>query len=79
MLADIGFLTQVDPINYETFPTSDPRGRIIFPALIPATYWIFDYTTARDPAGVQLRKEFTVKPGEALDLGDIRIEKPPAS
>ena len=35
-----------------------------------------DLTTARDPAGPQLRKEFTVKSGETLDLGDILIEKP---
>ena len=34
-------------------------------------------TTARDPAGTQVRKEFSLKPGETLDLGDIRIEKPP--
>ncbi len=36
LLADIGFLTGVDPINYEKFPTSDSQGRIVFPALIPA-------------------------------------------
>ena len=29
-----------------------------------------------DDAGPQLRKEFTVKPGEVLELGDILIEKP---
>ena len=49
----------------------------MFPALIPgATYRIVDQTTARNPNGPQLRKEFTVKPGETLDLGDILIEKP---
>jgi hypothetical protein len=48
----------------------------VFPALIPgATYRISDQST-RTPVGPQLRKEFTVKPGESLELGDIRIEKP---
>ena len=49
----------------------------MLPALIPgSTYRIIDQTTARTPDGPQLRKEFTVKPGETLDLGDILIEKP---
>jgi hypothetical protein len=46
--------------------------------LIPgATYRIYDNTVGGgdDP---QLRKEFTVKPGETVDLGDILIEKPEA-
>jgi hypothetical protein len=33
-------------------------------------------TTALDPAGPRVHKEFTVEPGETLDLGEIRIEKP---
>ncbi len=45
--------------------------------MIPgATYRIYD-TSMGDGDNPQLRKEFTVKPGETLDLGDIRIEKPP--
>ena len=41
-------------------------------------YRVIDRTTFRDPAGPQLRKDFTVKPGETFDLGDIVIEKPGA-
>ncbi len=49
------------------------------PALIPgALYRISDYSIINDPKGLQIRKDFTVKPGETLDLGDILIEKPPA-
>jgi hypothetical protein len=47
--------------------------------LIPgATYRIIDRTPFRGPDGPQFRKDFTVKPGEILDLGDILIEKPGA-
>ncbi|MGP0065669.1 MAG: carboxypeptidase-like regulatory domain-containing protein [Isosphaeraceae bacterium] len=80
LFADYDSAMAIDPINHAKDPTSDAQGRIAFPALIPgATYRIIDFTTIRSPAGVQARKEFTAKPGEALDLGDIRIEKPPAS
>ena len=77
ILADEGSLAQIDPINYGKGLVTDAEGRITLPVLIPgATYRITDVTTARDPAGPQLRKEFTVKSGETLDLGDILIEKP---
>jgi RNA polymerase sigma factor (sigma-70 family) len=77
LFADQDFLTVIDPINYQNDPASDAQGRIVFPALIPgATYRIIDRTTIRTPTGPQLRKEFTVKPGELLDLGNIAIEKP---
>ncbi len=79
LLADYGLLVKIDPLNYPTGPTSDPQGRVVFPALIPgATYRVVD-PTVRDLSGFPIRKEFTVKPGETVDLGDIRIEKPPAS
>jgi hypothetical protein len=61
----------------ERDPISDDQGRIIFPALIPgATYRVIDRMPFRGPDGPQLRRDFTVKPGETLDLGDILIEKP---
>ncbi len=73
-------MSRIDPTNYTADLIADPQGRITFPALIPgATYRITDRTTfvARDVGdGPQVRKEFTVGPGEALELGDIRIEKP---
>ncbi len=72
-------LTRIDPFNYAKAPESDSQGRITFPALIPgASYRVVDRTTLRNPAVAQIRKDFTVKPGETLDLGDILIEKPPA-
>ena len=72
------YLSRIDSVNYATQPQSDPQGRITFPALIPgATYRILDQTSARATSGPQVRKDFTVKPGEILDLGDIVIEKAP--
>jgi hypothetical protein len=77
LAADQDYLFRIDPINYVDGLVSDGRGCIVFPALIPkVTYRIYDNTTDNDNAGRRLRKEFTVKPGETLDLGDIRIEKP---
>ena len=74
--ADYDLLVKIDPINYRTGPTSDPQGRAVFPALIPgATYRIVD-PTVPGPSGYPIRKDFAVKPGETIDLGDIRIEKP---
>jgi RNA polymerase sigma factor (sigma-70 family) len=78
MLADEGFLTDVDPINYPKAPAADAQGRIVFPALIPgASYRLSD--GRRIPSnGPQLHEVFTLKPGETRDLGDILIEKPAA-
>ena len=76
--ADEGGLTEVDPINYETALAPDALGRITLPVLIPgATYRVIDYTTqVRGQTGPETRKEFTIKPGQKLNLGDIRIAKP---
>ncbi len=78
LVADEGNLTTVDPVNYANELASDADGRITLPVLIPgATYRFIDDTTFRE-TGPRIRKEFTVKPGETLDLGDLRIEKPSA-
>ena len=70
----------VDRKHYWNGPLTDADGRITLPALIPgALYRITDFSTVNDAdKGVQVRKDFTVKPGETLDLGDILIEKPQA-
>lgn len=72
-----GALTVIDPVNYPAPPASDGDGRIVFPALIPGTIYHFaDRSNAGAPPRTQFRKEFTVKSGETLDLGDFPIQKP---
>jgi beta-lactamase regulating signal transducer with metallopeptidase domain len=64
----------VDPKRYTEAPSTDSEGRITYPALIPgAFYRIRDVTNSK---GSQIRKDFSVKSGETLDLGDILIERP---
>ena len=61
--------------HYGDGPVSDAEGRITFPALIPgATYHV-----SHGPRGGphHFRKDFTVKPGETIDLGDVPGDKPP--
>ncbi|MFI5459789.1 MAG: sigma-70 family RNA polymerase sigma factor [Isosphaerales bacterium] len=78
LFADEVSLSGLDPTRYKTHPSSDAQGRVVLSALIPgATYRFADTTTYRDPGGPFIRKEFTIKPGETLDLGDILIAKPP--
>jgi len=77
LFADEGPLSRIDPVNYGKPIVSDAQGRVTLPVLIPgATYRLIDRTTAQDPAGPQVRKEFTVNPGETLELGDLLIERP---
>jgi hypothetical protein len=63
----------IDPTNYADGPVSDALGRIALPALIPeAPYHLSNF----GKLGTQGDKDFTVKPGETLDLGDFVIAKP---
>jgi hypothetical protein len=63
----------IDPVNYPDGPVSDAMGRIALPALIPGAPYHLS-TNGRTVS--QHDKDFTVKPGEALDLGDVVVEKP---
>jgi RNA polymerase sigma factor (sigma-70 family) len=65
-------LALIDSINYADGPVSDALGRITFPALIPGAPYHFS-TNGR--ATAQGDQDFTVKPGETLDLGEIVIAR----
>jgi hypothetical protein len=80
LMADSVLMRGVDFKHYGNDFVTDTEGRVTLPALIPgALYRLSDYSTNRvQGKGVQIRKDFTVKPGETLDLGEIRIEKPDA-
>jgi RNA polymerase sigma factor (sigma-70 family) len=76
--SDAEFIANVDRKHYGLNSLTDDGGHFTMPALIPrALYRISDFSTSGvQNKGVQIRKEFTTKPGELLDLGDILIEKP---
>ena len=77
VVSDSGDLDWVDPINYEKPVTADADGRVVLPVLIPgATYRFTDRAANQGSIIRRLLSEFTVKPGETLDLGDIVIDKP---
>jgi len=80
LAANAELIANVDRKHYGNHPRTDAQGRITLPDLIPgARYRIIDFTTRdNEETGIQTRKDFTVKPGETLDLGDILIEKPQA-
>ena len=69
---DSDLMFNVDRRHYNiTKPrTTDNEGRITLPALIPgASYRLLDFSTVNDAKGEQLRKDFTVKPGEIARPG----------
>jgi RNA polymerase sigma factor (sigma-70 family) len=79
LAADAALVANVDRKHYWNMPLTDAEGRITFPSLIPgASYRIIDFSTVGDDRGIQVRKDFVVKPGETLDLGEIVIAKPQA-
>ncbi len=76
LAADTVYLLNVDPVHHRSRPHTDADGRITLPDLIPGATYRLNGTslyapTKRDP----VYKDFTVKPGETVDLGDITIER----
>jgi hypothetical protein len=56
---------------------SDMQGRVTFPVLVPdAGYRMLVRTAAFGGGDLAIGREFTLKPGEALDVGDILIAMP---
>jgi RNA polymerase sigma factor (sigma-70 family) len=78
LAADAAFMPSVDFKHYPNNFATDAEGRVTLPALIPgAPYRISDWSTVNvREKGNQIRKDFIVKPGETLDLGDIVVEQP---
>ena len=78
LAADAAYLPNLDRKHYWNGPFTDADGRITLPDLIPGALYRISDTSGRDQMGVRVRKDFTVKPGETLELGDILVRKPQA-
>ena len=77
LAADAAYIPNVDRVNYGKGPFTDAEGRITLPCLSPgALYRLSDPSPMGTGKGIQTRKDFTVKPGETLELGEILIENP---
>jgi beta-lactamase regulating signal transducer with metallopeptidase domain len=68
------------PVSRPALPRSDAQGWIEYAGLIPgASYRLSDTSTTPLLSRSEFRREFTVKPGETLVLGDILVAKPPVA
>jgi protocatechuate 3,4-dioxygenase beta subunit len=74
ILADADSLAAIDPAYYGDDLVSDADGRIALPDLIPGA--TFSVRVRNRDHQVTFRKEFTIKPGETIDLGEIVVERP---
>ena len=77
LFAEESPLFRLDPANYgNRFRVRRPGAGHV-PRLDPGhSYRLVDRTPVMDGGEPAIRKEFIVKPGEALDLGDILIARP---
>jgi hypothetical protein len=68
---DEDFVANIDRENYRPAHATDSDGRLVYPALIPGATYRFTRFDDGEPVIV---KEFSVKAGEELDLGDVVVE-----
>ena len=71
--ADEGFIGNVDRTNYGDFKKSDEAGKLVLSALIPDA--VYRIAAVRGDRGLQIVKDFQVKAGETLDLGDLAVSE----
>ncbi len=73
LVADVALMESLDREGQDPAKLrSDARGRITFPNLIPgATYWLTGHR--RNVTIYSLNKEFRVRTGQTLDLGDLVV------
>jgi RNA polymerase sigma factor (sigma-70 family) len=78
LFAHEAYLVNMDKKHYGHDVKTDANGSYTMPALVPgALYRVIDYSTINDlKKGTQVRKDFTVKSAETVNLGDILIENP---
>lgn len=71
--ADETLVSNLDRVNYQLMDslTTDAEGKIDFPALIPGATYRFRKIVDGHPIVVD---QFMVQPGEAHDIGDVKIE-----
>jgi RNA polymerase sigma factor (sigma-70 family) len=76
LAADTIYMPAVDPRYHRNLPRTDADGRITFPGLIPGTRYRISGSYLYAPTKIDpTYRDFTVKPGETIDLGEITIEK----
>jgi beta-lactamase regulating signal transducer with metallopeptidase domain/5-hydroxyisourate hydrolase-like protein (transthyretin family) len=72
LAADSDFVVNIDRANYLPAHATDRDGRLVYPALIPgAAYQFIRY----DDGKPSIVKEFSVEPGQEIDLGEIVLEE----
>ena len=76
LAADSDYVSRIDMARYADL-RSNAQGRITLPSLIPgATYRVHDMTTAEEAGGRKTRTMFIAGASQAIELGDVLIEKP---
>jgi protocatechuate 3,4-dioxygenase beta subunit len=73
LAADSDFITNIYQTHFDQ-PIPDAAGKLTLPPLIPgATYWIL--TSKANDGRFEIAREFQVKSGEKLNLGDVVVAK----